>query len=447
LAAVPSIGRASRVERGAAPGADAASELYERYSGPVFGYCLNQLGSREEAEDAVQTTFMNAFRGLARGIVPEAEQAWIFKIAHNVCLSRRRSSWRRRRVEAPNNLEVLQEIVPAREKVADELIRLQDVLEQMPENQRRAILLREWQGLSYREVADELELSQAAVETLLFRARRSLAAGLEESPARGSLRKRLRRGADVGGILAFVKALFGGGGAAAVKVVAAFALAGAAVATTAADHMSSQHHARRPSVVPSGAVQQQGPLTRSVVGGASVSAAHAAASAWPRHHAVPQPVAHGRASGPPAPTQSVSSDATPDAPATAAPTGDMQTTPAPGAASSRGGSVAPTTTKPRRAAPSSKPPKEKAKKTKPGTPASAPPSQPADDAKPGKGNGAQPGSPSSPDTPAADAPSAAGKGKPDADASGNDNGNGPPPTSPGQSGETHGNGNANGRDK
>src|SRR2546422_6361827 len=183
LAAVPSIGRATRVERPVAPGADAASVLYERYSSQIFSYCLHQLGSREEAEDAVQTTFMNAFRGLQRGIVPEVESAWLFKIAHNVCLSRRRSTWRRGRVEAPNNLEVLQEVVPARERVADELLRLQDVLEEMPENQRRAILLREWQGLTYREISEELDLSQAAVETLIFRARRSLAQGLEPPPA------------------------------------------------------------------------------------------------------------------------------------------------------------------------------------------------------------------------------------------------------------------------
>src|SRR2546430_579407 len=97
---------------------------------------------------------MNAFRGLSRGIVPELESAWLFKIAHNVCLSRRRSSWRRGKIEAPNNFEVLQEIIPGRdETVGDELIRLQDVLEEMPENQRRAILLREWQGLTYREIS------------------------------------------------------------------------------------------------------------------------------------------------------------------------------------------------------------------------------------------------------------------------------------------------------
>ena len=246
MAAVPSIGRATRVERPSVPGAAAAGDLYSRYSPQIFGYCLHQLGSREEAEDAVQTTFMNAFRGLQRGIVPELESAWLFKIAHNVCLSRRRSSWRRGRVEAPNNFEVLQEIVPGREHVGDELIRLQDVLEEMPENQRRAILLREWQGLTYREISDELGLSQAAVETLIFRARRALAQGLEQDA--DTWKKRLRRGADVGGAIACVKTLLGGGGAAAIKLGTTAALvataAVAAASAPVAPKPAHAHHAR-----------------------------------------------------------------------------------------------------------------------------------------------------------------------------------------------------------
>src|SRR4051794_38295655 len=137
---------------------------------------------------------MNAFRGLKRGIVPEAESAWLFKIAHNVCLSRRRSAWRRGRIESPTDFDVVEELAPAPSRRADELIGLQDVLERLPDQQRRAILLREWQGLSYREIGEELELSQAAVETLIFRARRSLAQGLEQ-PLEPARRRRMYAGA------------------------------------------------------------------------------------------------------------------------------------------------------------------------------------------------------------------------------------------------------------
>ena len=271
MAAEPSIGRATRVERPLAPGADAAGDLYERYSAQIHGYCLHQLGSREEAEDAVQQTFMNAFRGLSRGIVPELESAWLFKIAHNVCLSRRRSSWRRGKIEAPNNFEVLQEVIPGREQVSDELIGLQDVLETMPENQRRAILLREWQGLTYREISTELGLSQAAVETLIFRARRALAQGLEQDA--DTWKKRLRRGADVGGAIAFVKALLGGGGAAAVKV-AATALAVAATTVGATEVPRHAHHAQatKPAPVATRHVTRQS--TPTIVAATTGSLAH-----------------------------------------------------------------------------------------------------------------------------------------------------------------------------
>jgi RNA polymerase sigma factor (sigma-70 family) len=240
LAAVPSIGRAHGVERATPREADLTRALYEQYAHQIFRFCLHRLGSREEAEDAVQSTFLNVFRGLKRGIVPELESAWLFKIAHNVCLSRRRSSWRRGRVESTADFDVVEELAAAPTRREDELIGLQDALEQMSETQRRAILLREWQGLSYREIADELELSQAAVETLIFRARRSLAKGLDEPPAR---RRRLAQVADVGNLATALKSVLLGGSAAAK--VAAVAVVGATtvVAAEPAAHHPARHRA------------------------------------------------------------------------------------------------------------------------------------------------------------------------------------------------------------
>jgi RNA polymerase sigma factor (sigma-70 family) len=284
VAAVPSIGRAGRVEGAPAPEADLTRALYEQYGNQIFRYCLHQLGSREEAEDAVQSTFLNAFRGIKRGVVPELESAWLFKIAHNVCLSRRRTSWRRERIESPTDFDVVEELAPAPSRRADELIGLQDVLEQMPEGQRRAILLREWQGLSYREIGEELELSQAAVETLIFRARRSLAAGLEQSPK--AAKRRLVRGVDLGSLLAGIKSLLLGGGAAA-KVAAAVAVVGAGTVVATApirEHRAQTPPPSRPAVAPvsngHAAPRPASPAPRPV---AAVPAAGAAAAAQGHH--------------------------------------------------------------------------------------------------------------------------------------------------------------------
>src|SRR5688572_32710216 len=194
---------------------------------------------------------MNAFRALGKGIVPESETAWLFKIAENVCLSRRRSSWRRGRIESPSDFDVIEEVVPGPGRQRDELIGIEDALASMPEQQRRAILLREWQGLSYREIAAELEVSQSAVETLIFRARPSLAQGLEQPDSVKPKRKSFRRAThmvDLGTIAAMLKTLLAG--SAAVKATAAAVAVTAAVGTaaTVAPKLKQQAPARAAAV-------------------------------------------------------------------------------------------------------------------------------------------------------------------------------------------------------
>jgi RNA polymerase sigma factor (sigma-70 family) len=234
LAAGPSIGRATLVEQSAPAEAIATYALYERHSAKIHAYCLHQLGSREEAEDALQTTFMNAFRALRKGVVPETEAAWLYKIAENVCLSRRRSSWRRNRIESPADFQVIEEVVAGPNRQRDELIGIEDALASMPEQQRRAILLREWQGLSYREISEELEVSQSAVETLIFRARRSLAQELTEPrralPAKRGALRRARRALDLTSLVGLAKSFLAGSAAlkATTAAVAVTAVAGGA---------------------------------------------------------------------------------------------------------------------------------------------------------------------------------------------------------------------------
>jgi RNA polymerase sigma-70 factor (ECF subfamily) len=154
-----------------------AADLYGRYRPQIYRYCMGRLRSREDAEDATQNVFLRVCTALRKGVVPELEAPWLYKIAHNVCLSRALGLKRRARVERPADVEAFDVAAPAAGR-PDELLGLEDALADMPENLRRVMLLREWQGLSYAEIADTTGQTQAAVETLIFRARRHLAKAL-----------------------------------------------------------------------------------------------------------------------------------------------------------------------------------------------------------------------------------------------------------------------------
>jgi len=242
MAAAPSIGRATGVEAPAAPpGSLAVHTLYERHADRVLAYCAYHLRDRNEAEDALQTTFMHALRALQRGVVPEIELAWLLSIARNVCLTRWNTNRRRGQLEVARDPHVLQEVAPCRESEGEELFRLQEALEAMPERERRAILLREWQGLSYREIAADLGLSQSAVETLIFRARRVLANGLRGVPAPNKRRAAL--GLDLSSLLGVLKSLLGG---AAAKVAVGAAVVAATVSVGALE-LTAERPAKPPS--------------------------------------------------------------------------------------------------------------------------------------------------------------------------------------------------------
>src|SRR6266513_1813933 len=85
------------------------AELHELYGDSVYRYCRKRLRSHEDAEDAAQIVFLNAHRALAQGVEPRSDTAWLFKIAENVVLYRRRTAVRRARLEFPADSEVFQE--------------------------------------------------------------------------------------------------------------------------------------------------------------------------------------------------------------------------------------------------------------------------------------------------------------------------------------------------
>jgi len=226
---------------GIAADALGAARLFEEYSGQIYGYCLRRLGCRSEAEDAVQTTFLQAHRAIRRGVVPESESAWLHTIAKNVCRWQQRTSTRRNRLLSDADPETVASIQQVDGDEEELLLWLKEALALLPERQRQALVLREWQGLTSREVASQLGLSAAETYALLTRARRSLAKALTVVPRRPML------GIDLGSILyqlrSHIKALLGGGAA---KAVATTTVVVSVVVGVSADGTVDRGHSARP---------------------------------------------------------------------------------------------------------------------------------------------------------------------------------------------------------
>jgi RNA polymerase sigma-70 factor (ECF subfamily) len=150
--------------------------LYQQHVHAVYRYALAVLHNEADAEDVTQTTFLSAYRAFTRGERPHTPHNWLIKIAHNVCRQRFRDSSRR-----PQEVEFDETLAAA--AVEDDDIptagEIRRALGFLGFNQRAALVMRELEGRSYAEIAQILDVTVGAVETLIFRARRALREQLE----------------------------------------------------------------------------------------------------------------------------------------------------------------------------------------------------------------------------------------------------------------------------
>jgi RNA polymerase sigma factor (sigma-70 family) len=167
--------------------------MYQRHVGDVYRYALAVMRNQADAEDVTQTTFLNAYRAFKRGPRPEKAQNWLIAIAHNVCRQRFRQS-ARRPTEVSFEDDVADRYVGDDDVPTGEDIRR--ALGHLAFNQRAALVMRELEGRSYAEIAEILELSPSAVETLIFRARRALREQLETSLTCGEAELAISRQLD-----------------------------------------------------------------------------------------------------------------------------------------------------------------------------------------------------------------------------------------------------------
>jgi len=164
--------------------------IYRRHRSDIYGSVLRDVRDPEEAEDVTQVAFLNAFRAMRRGDRPEKPRAWLLTIARNVV--RRRATIRAARPqEVTLDPDLLLDLGEVEASPAEDICA---ALRRLTDAQREAIVLREIQGRTYGEIAEELDLSLSAVEALLFRARRALTEELQLFDRVPTVQKRRKHG-------------------------------------------------------------------------------------------------------------------------------------------------------------------------------------------------------------------------------------------------------------
>jgi RNA polymerase sigma factor (sigma-70 family) len=148
--------------------------IYDRHNRGILAFCRHMLGSREEAEDAVQHTFLSAYRALRDSEQDVALRPWLYAIARNRCLSMLRA----RREDDP----LADAAEPSVVGLAAEVERREDLrqllrdLHRLPDDQRAALVLAEVADLGHDEIAQVIGVPRPKVKALVFQARESLIA-------------------------------------------------------------------------------------------------------------------------------------------------------------------------------------------------------------------------------------------------------------------------------
>jgi RNA polymerase sigma-70 factor (ECF subfamily) len=164
----------------------AFEELVEKYKQPVFNMIYRTLPDAAEAEDLAQTVFVQVYKAAAKYRVEAKFSTWLFTIARNLCLNelRRRSRHPAQSLDAVTNpeddgpgrqFEDVRNVGAPDRLIQEELVaKVSEVLKDLPENQRTAILLYQEQEKSYEEIAKILDCSLSATKSLIHRARETL---------------------------------------------------------------------------------------------------------------------------------------------------------------------------------------------------------------------------------------------------------------------------------
>jgi RNA polymerase sigma-70 factor (ECF subfamily) len=171
---------------------EALSALFHRHQKPLFNFFLRGCGHTEEAEDLAMETLVRVFQR-AEQFRGGSFKAWMYRMALNVLRDKARSSRRRPEVTASSVETTWALLEDGREEQRPEAMAMRaalaatvrEAVHSLPERERTALVLREYQQLTYDEIAAALGASLPAVKMLIFRARERVRKRLGEEPAGG----------------------------------------------------------------------------------------------------------------------------------------------------------------------------------------------------------------------------------------------------------------------
>jgi RNA polymerase sigma-70 factor (ECF subfamily) len=175
------------------------NQLVARWERPIYALAYRTLGREEDARDVVQDAFMRAFRGL-KGFKGQAKfSSWLYRITLNLCRDWMRRNRRAPLVQVPEgtDAEDLAEQIPSPAESVEELVARREMsaavakaMAELPEEQRSAIVMKEYHGLTFQEIADALDCPLSTVKTRLYQGLSVLRRRLERQQAdEASLRR------------------------------------------------------------------------------------------------------------------------------------------------------------------------------------------------------------------------------------------------------------------
>jgi len=179
--------------------------LVQTYQAPIYNLCYRMLGEAEQAQDAVQETFLRAYTQFHRYDPERPLKTWLFSIASHYCidrLRRRRVTWLDIDDEQLGGHAALRERRAGPEELALKEERASDVqalLQTLPAKDRAAVVMLYWYDLSYQEIAEVTGTTVSAVKSRLHRARATMAETLDAGGARSQAPRQSGRTSSVAG--------------------------------------------------------------------------------------------------------------------------------------------------------------------------------------------------------------------------------------------------------